>query len=270
MAPVLKTGHPQGCAGSNPVLSAFRHPYSPAFATMPMGVDITMCQIPGSIPNISSLIGHIRGLVAQGLCSPATTLLRDDAIPYENRCGLEAIMLAEAGRLDEALAQADRILDVQMTCPDALFARVICLSMQQKWTPALAASNSLEEVTPDYPRAAWLRAGIFRQVYGDNDPAVIIAYNRAVADDGENLYARLERADIYRSNQMYAEARQEFATILEKCNGNEELRTEAQFKQACTEMVLGNPTAARNLLGYVLATAPDYPDAQDLFAMLDR
>ncbi len=214
------------------------------------------------------LLSHIRELVSKGVTSIETLTLDNHAIPYENRCGLQAILMAQSGRFQEALEAADNILEEHPDCPDALFAKVISLSIQQLWTPALAASDRLNEIMETYPNALWLRAGILRQVRGDTEPQVLEAYNRAINHDDLNIYARMERADVFRSTQQYENAQLEFNWILERCNGDEELRTEAQFKLACIELVLGNRDAARALITAVLNTAPDYPNANDLSLLL--
>ncbi len=228
-----------------------------------------MCSLDKTGDVRSDLLSHIRERVAKGVISREDLVLESAVIPYDIRCGIEAVILAQSGQIDQALTEANRILSDHPNCPDALFAKIICLSMLQQWSKALVVSDVLYGVMCDYPNSLWLRAGILRQVDGDTDPKVLAAYNSAILDDGSNLYARMERADIYRSTQNYADAKEEFVEIIKLSTEDEEIRTEAQFKLACTELVLGNMDAARALITAVLDTAPDYPDAADLYTLLN-
>lgn len=145
------------------------------------------------------------------------------------------------------------------------FIQGFTLLMLQRWEEALAALDALLADAPDFPDAAWVRAGLLRQLRGELDPAVLAAFDLALQIDPGNRYARVERADLLRVQGRYEEARDVYAVVRSDCP-DEALRVEATFKLGCVALVLQENECSREAFQAVLDIVPDYPDAQ---AMLD-
>lgn len=141
---------------------------------------------------------------------------------------------------------------------------------QEEAEEALAVLGELLTAEPAFPNAAWLRAGLLRRRHGDTHPDVLDAYEVAAAAMPPNPYAQCECADVRRAHQRYREALELYreVSVAASCV-DEGLRLEANFNRASVALTLGETEEAREALRAVLETDPDYPDAQELFALLE-
>ena len=143
------------------------------------------------------------------------------------------------------------------------------LYMEERWSEALTELELLVAEAPDHPNAAWLRAGLLRQMHGDNDPCVQEAYALVLAVDPQNAYSQVERADVLRACGRYEEARDVYA----RCQSPDfcedvALRVEAAFKLGCVALVLQENSLAHDSFRAVIAADPDYPDAHEMLALV--
>ncbi len=182
----------------------------------------------------------------------------------ENR---DAQELNELGRFEEALQAAQRALEANAESADTRFARGFALMMLQRPREALEAIDALVAADPTYPNAAWLRAGLLRQMRGDLDTTVREAFELAAGVEPANLYLRVECADILRAHGHYDQARDLYAGV-SAAAVDEPLLVEAIFKLGCVALVLQDTPAAIEAFQTVLDIAPDYPDAREMYEMI--
>jgi tetratricopeptide (TPR) repeat protein len=180
---------------------------------------------------------------------------------------LRAQFLNELGRYRDALEASRRALERNPQQADARFAQGLALFLLERLDEAETVLNALVADAPDYPNAAYLRAGLLRRTRGDLAPEVLAAYDLVRTVDPDNLFALSERADILRANGRYAEARDIYARLRSPALcPDEALRVEAAFNLGSVSLTLGDTETAREAFRAVLDAAPDYPDAQ---AMVD-
>ncbi len=230
MAPVLKTGRPQGRAGSNPVLSFDLNPREPA---------------------------------RQGP-------LRSMDLPLENLTETWAIQARKAyidGRFDDALAHCAEARQDHSNSSDASFLEALIYLMSDRLDEAETAIRTCLTSAPDFPNGNWLLAGLLLRRYGENDPRVIAAYEAVLASEPENLYARCEWGDLLRALGRSDEARDLFDDLRVRPVADEALRVEAAFKLGCVELVLGRNLEAHAAFQQVLDVAPDYLAADEMAAL---
>ncbi len=182
---------------------------------------------------------------------------------------LSATQLNAQGRYREALTEAERALQQDASDCEAQFALAFACLLLNRAEEARSALDTLLALSPDYPNAAWMQAGLLRSLHGDHDPRVLPAYDDALRVDAGNLYALCERADVLRSLGRYHEAQALYARLSTPAGCAEEaLRIEATFHYGCVALVLNEPQEARTAFETVLAAAPDYPDAGEMLALL--
>lgn len=168
----------------------------------------------------------------------------------------------ELGDLDNVLLCCEHARNFG-TPPALLFIQGFTLMQIGRERDAIAVFDSLSEIQPDYPNAAWIRAGLIRQIHGDQHPDTLTAYETVLTLDPDNLFVRVEYADILRGHGRYVEAREIYEAVFtsEACP-EEALRVEAAFNLGCVALVMEDSTAAHAAFRFVLDAAPDYPDAQ--------
>ncbi|MCS6776411.1 MAG: tetratricopeptide repeat protein [Chloroherpetonaceae bacterium] len=178
--------------------------------------------------------------------------------------------LCAEGRYAEALQHSQDALTLDRQNDDACFLQGLTLFLLGRLEEADAVIGTLLDRRPDYPNAAYLRAGMLRKRAGDHAPEVLAAYDRTLAVDPDNRFALCERADVLRAQGRYAEARDIYMQLTspEFCP-DEALRTEATFNLGCVAMVLQDNETARKAFRAVLDADPDYPDARSLLALVE-
>ena len=181
-----------------------------------------------------------------------------------------AAVLTDLGRMEDALACFRRVLEENAANPEARFGLCFTLYLLERWPEALTELEVFVAACPDYANAAWLRAGLLRRLYGDRDARVLDAYALVVQVDPANAYAQLERADALRACGRYEEARDVYTRYASLATEDEALRVEAVFKLGCVSLVLQDNDAARSAFRAVLDAAPDYPDAEDMYAFVNK
>lgn len=154
---------------------------------------------------------------------------------------------------------------------EARFRLALALFLTQEWDEAQSVLGGLLTTDPTFPNALWLYAGLLRRRHGDLHPDVLDAYEQAAAAMPPNHYARCECADVRRAHQQYREALELYreVSVAASCL-DEGLRLEADFNRASVALTLGETEEAREALRAVLETDPDYPDAQELYALLEE
>lgn len=193
----------------------------------------------------------------------------------ENRQEEVAGLLAQSqalwteGQYKEALQVSEQALALDSQNTDARFAQGLSLFMLDRLEEADTVLSTLLSSHPDYPNAAYLRAGLIRKQKGDQAPEVLDAYDLTLSVDPANLYALCERATILRAVGRYEEARDIYVRLQSPdfCP-DETLRTEAAFNLGCVAMVLQDNETARKAFRAVLAVVPDYPDAEAMLALV--
>jgi tetratricopeptide (TPR) repeat protein len=207
-------------------------------------------------------------LRAAGLSAEALAALDSSDLPHSPQIlALRAQLLNDLGRFDEALEAAVQAITADPAQRDAWFAQGFALYMLERWPEAERTLDTLVELEPGYPNAAWLRAGLLARLHDPQDPAVLAAYDLTLAVDPANLYARVERADVLRANGRYEEALAAYLAV-RAAAPEEPLLVEATFKQGCVALVLQNIDAARASFRTVLDYAPDYPEAQEMYRLV--
>ncbi len=187
----------------------------------------------------------------------------------ENQGIVEKVQqLYAQGELEEALALADAELQQNPDSHAALFARSLALTFLQRYTAALITLQTLQQTAPGYPQSAWMRAGLVRLLEGELHPSLPENYREALQQEPDNPWIRLEYADILKAAGSSEQALQEYQKAALLLPPPDPLGLEALFKAGCTAFALGNTEAAIEALRQLLAHSPDYPDAQEMYAML--
>ena len=217
-------------------------------------------------PDVTDLLAECEGLRMAGRIEDALCLLNDLRLAdCADLLAMQAALLGDLGRLEEALAALRQARCVDDAHQAARFGMCFTLYLLERWPETLTELDALVLDAPNHGEALWLRAGLLRRLHGDHDPRVLDAYDATLCADPSNLYARLERADILRSLGRYQEAHAVYAAFLlpDACP-DEALRVEAAFKSGCVSLVLGDKDTAHSAFQSVVDTAPNYPDAREM------
>ena len=215
------------------------------------------------------LLARCEALRVEERFEDALRLLETSDIPEDAAVLVaRAAVLTDLGRMQDALACFRRVLEEEAANPEARFGLCFTLYLLERWPEALTELEIFVAACPEYPNAAWLRAGLLRRLYGDRDTRVLDAYALVVQVDPANAYAQLERADALRTCGRTEEARDIYACYASPATEDEALRIESAFKLGCVSLVLQDNDAARSAFRAVLDAAPDYPDAQDMYDLV--
>ncbi len=180
-----------------------------------------------------------------------------------------ARVAAEEGRFEEALGLAALLLEADPVDRDARFITAMSLLMLDRPVEARTVLDPFVAEHPDYPNAAWLRAGLLRRLLHEAHTEVLAAYDLVASVDPANLYALVERADILRAHGRYGEARDCYARIQsEEVCADATLRIEAAFNLGCVALVLGETDTARAAFQKVLNTEPEHAEAAAMLALI--
>ncbi len=171
------------------------------------------------------------------------------------------------GRLVEALTLCDQARETSPAREPLDFLRAYTLFLLERLAEARDALDAMQRDWPAHANAAWLRAALTRRRLGDRAPDTLAAYDAALALDPANQYLQAERADILRVQGRAGEARVVYAALAQSAD-DEALRLEAAFNLGVTAMTQGDAQAARLAFRAVLDAAPDYPEAQEMYALL--
>lgn len=220
-------------------------------------------------------------LRAEGRSEEALRVLEETPVCPDTLL-LRAQALNDLGRFTEALAACSKAAalclpgsaphdgpNVQRSDlkPKIAFTLGFTRMMLQQWEEALLTLDALLLDAPDFPDAAWMRAGLLRQLRGEFDPLVLDAFDQAIQADSSNYYACVERADLLRALGRYEEAQDAYVAVRQACP-DEALLVETTFKSGCVAMVLHKNDQAREAFQAVIAIAPDYPDAAEMLSLL--
>ncbi len=213
-----------------------------------------------------ALIARCESLRAAGRQKEALALLASEPESLDGLI-LRTEIYNELGDLENVLVCCERAQHFGAS-PALLFIQGFTLMQMGRERDAVAVFDTLSEIQPEYPNAAWIRAGLIRQIHGDQHPDTLASYETVRTLDPDNLFARVEYADILRGHGRYREAREIYQAVFTSDACTEEaLRIEATFNLGCVALVMEDAMAASEAFRFVLDAAPDYPDAQAMYEL---
>ena len=170
---------------------------------------------------------------------------------------------------DDMLAEAEALLLADSRSASAQFQRAYALFLLGRLPECERELEDLCAANAGHANGWWLYAGVLRGRSGNRDPAVLNAFERAVAADAANLYVQAEYADVLRSLSRHQEARAIYEGILrpDAC-ADDPLRCEAAFNLGIVLQVLGDTEAALAAFQTALALDPANADAAAMAELL--
>ena len=177
----------------------------------------------------------------------------------------------ERGDLDAALADLDRVLDIDPGHPEALDATVHLLRRRGTMEPLVQRLECGARHTTSPRRQARVLL-LLGQLYRDQFGELARAQEtlaRAIALDPDNVEALLQNAELHLRLEQPTEALAMLNRVVLHTD-NEDEQVQAQLQMANISDMLGDPIRARASLEAVLALRPDHPAALALAARLAR